>query len=132
MAGVALTSVRPSTRWQTVAAHRVPGDNRGMHYLLFYDVVTDYAERRKPLRAVHLEHAEAALARGELVLAGALAEPLDGAVFLFKGDDASAAEAFAKADPYVRNGLVPRWWIRKWPTVIGHDAATPLASASFR
>jgi uncharacterized protein len=103
-----------------------------MHYLLFYDVVPDYAERRQPLRAVHLKHAEQALARGELVLAGALAEPLDGAVFLFKGDDALAAEAFAQADPYVLNGLVPRWWVRKWPTVVGHDAATPLSSASFR
>jgi uncharacterized protein len=103
-----------------------------MHYLLFYDVVANYAERRQSFRAVHLEHAEAAVARGELVLAGALAEPLDGAVFLFKGDDASAAESFAQNDPYVLNGLVPRWWIRKWPTVVGHDAATPLSSASFR
>jgi uncharacterized protein YciI len=30
-----------------------------------------------------------------------------------------AAEAFARADPYVRNGLVTRWRIREWTTVIG-------------
>jgi uncharacterized protein YciI len=103
-----------------------------MHFLLFYDVVANYAERRQPLRAAHLEHAEAAVTRGELVLAGALAEPLDGAVFLFKAESATVAEAFAAADPYVMNGLVPRWWVRKWPTVVGYDPATPLSSASFR
>lgn len=108
------------------------GDESAMHFLLFYDVVADYAERRPPLRAAHLQHAEAAVARGELVLAGALAEPLDGAVFLFKTESAAVAEAFAATDPYVVNGLVPRWWVRKWPTVVGYDPATPLSSASFR
>jgi hypothetical protein len=55
-----------------------------------------------------------------------------GAVFLFKAESATVAEAFAAADPYVMNGLVPRWWVRKWPTVVGYDPATPLSSASFR
>jgi uncharacterized protein len=103
-----------------------------VHYLLFYDVVSDYAERRTPYRADHLALAEEALGRGELVLAGALAEPLDGAVFLFKGASPKAAEAFAEADPYVRHGLVTAWRVRKWPTVVGVDAATPLSSASLR
>jgi uncharacterized protein YciI len=96
------------------------------HYLLFYEVVEDYAARRAPLRAAHLEHAWQAHARGELVLAGALANPLDGAVFFFRGDTPAAAEAFAQADPYVRNGLVTRWRVREWTTVVGDDPATPL------
>jgi hypothetical protein len=33
------------------------------------------------------------------VLAGALANPVDGAVLLFTGDSATVAENFAKADP---------------------------------
>jgi uncharacterized protein len=90
-----------------------------MHYLLFYDVVPDYVERRTPFRAEHLALARAAHARGELVLGGALAEPADGAVLLFKGDGPAAAEAFAAADPYVRNGLVTRWRVRAWATVVG-------------
>lgn len=97
-----------------------------MHYLLMYDVVDDYVERRAPLRAAHIALAKQAVARGEMVLAGALANPPDGAVFLFKGDSPKAAEAFAQVDPYVVNGLVKRWRVREWTTVVGRDAEVAL------
>ena len=100
-----------------------------MHYLLIYDVVPDYVERRAPLRAEHLALARVAHERGELVLGGALADPADGAVLLFKGDSPAAAEAFAAADPYVRRGLVTRWRVRKWATVVGDCAAVALPPA---
>jgi len=90
-----------------------------MHYLLMYDIVEDYAERRLPYRASHLRHALEAVARGELVLGGALANPVDGAVLLFSGSSPAAAEAFAAADPYVLNGLVTSWRVREWTTVVG-------------
>jgi uncharacterized protein YciI len=96
-----------------------------MHQLLLYDVVPDYVERRTPFRAAHLALARAAHVRGELVLGGALADPVDGAVLLFRGDSPVVAEAFAGADPYVRNGLVTRWRVRAWNTVVG-DGAMPL------
>ena len=92
-----------------------------MHYLLFYDVASDYVARRAALRAQHLEHARKAHERGELVLAGALADPVDGAVLLFRGQSPEVAEAFARADPYVKGGLVTAWRVRKWTTVIGED-----------
>ena len=66
-----------------------------MHYLLFYDVVPDYAERRLPFRPAHFAHARAAVDRGELVLGGALADPIDGAVLLFRDDSPDAAKRFA-------------------------------------
>ena len=97
-----------------------------MHYLLLYDVVPDYAERRVPLRGAHLAHARAAVARGELVLGGALANPADGAVLLFRGDSPAAAEAFATADPYVLGNLVASWRVREWTTVVGRDAEVAL------
>jgi uncharacterized protein YciI len=97
-----------------------------MHYLLFYDVVPDYLERRAALRAEHLALARAAHARGELVLGGALADPADGAVLLFRSDSPAVAEAFAAADPYVRQGLVTRWRVRVWATVVGDGAAVPV------
>lgn len=100
-----------------------------MHYLLFYDVADDYLERRADFRTEHLNLAWAAHVRGELVLGGALAEPVDGAVLLFNGDSPAAAEAFATADPYVRHGLVRRWRVRPWTTVVGDDAATPIRPA---
>ena len=98
-----------------------------MHYLLFYDVVEGYAERRKPFRPAHLAHALQAVAKGELVLGGALAKPVDGAVLLFRGSSPSVAEAFAKADPYVLNGLIANWRVREWTTVVGADAEIPAA-----
>jgi uncharacterized protein len=97
-----------------------------MHYLLFYEVGDGYAERRIPFRELHLAHARQAIARGELVLGGVLAEPLDKAVLLFKGESSAVAESFARADPYVLNGLVSRWYVREWRTVVGRDAAHPL------
>jgi uncharacterized protein len=95
-----------------------------MHYLLFYEAGADYAERRKPFRSAHLQHARAAAERGELVLGGALADPVDGAVILFRGDAPATAEQFAKGDPYVVNGVVKRWYVREWTTVVGADAET--------
>ncbi len=92
-----------------------------MHTILFYDVVDDYVERRASFRQLHLDLARQAQQRGELVLAGALADPADGAVLVFRGDAAAVAEAFAKADPYVKNGLVKSWRVRKWTTVIGGE-----------
>jgi len=64
--------------------------------------------------------------RGELLLAGALAEPVDQALLLFCGDSPAAAKAFAAADPYVAHGLVTAWRVRPWTTVVGEGAATPV------
>lgn len=96
------------------------------HYLLFYDVSADYLNRRAAFRDAHLRNAWAAHARGELVLGGALVEPVDGAVLLFKAHSAQVPEDFAKTDPYVLNGLVTAWRVREWSTVAGSDAAHPI------
>ena len=98
----------------------------GMHYLLYYDVVPDYAERRASFRAQHLARAWAAVERGELILGGALADPMDGALLLFNCDSVAAVEAFARGDPYVVHGLVRHWRIREWTTVVGPDASNPI------
>src|SRR5262249_5650749 len=97
-----------------------------MHYLLFYETVPDYASRRIPFRSAHLAHAHAAIKRGELLLGGALANPIDAAVLLFRGDSPDAAERFASNDPYVLNGLVTNWKVREWTTVVGKDAEQPI------
>jgi hypothetical protein len=97
-----------------------------MHYLLIYELVEDYVTRRAEYREAHLHQAWAAADRGELVLGGALADPTDRAVLLFSSDSPAAAENFARADPYVLNGLVKRWYVREWTTVAGHNAANPI------
>ncbi|HEY6304582.1 MAG TPA: YciI-like protein [Terriglobales bacterium] len=97
-----------------------------MHYLLFYEVGEDYVSRRAEFRNAHLEKAWRASERGELVLGGALSNPVDGAVLLFKGDSPEVAEKFARADPYVTSGAVKQWHVREWKTVAGEDSATPI------
>ena len=99
-----------------------------MHYLLFYELVDDYLARRAALRSAHLEKAWAASARGELVLAGALADPVDRAALLFRGDSPAVAEEFARADPYVTNGLVRSWSVRpgrRWPAMPPRPPCVP-------
>jgi uncharacterized protein YciI len=96
------------------------------HFLLFYEAGPNYLERRPQFRGAHLRHAWDAHERGELVVAGALAHPVDGAVLMFRGEDQAVAEEFARADPYVVNGLVARWYVREWTTVVGDLAAMPV------
>jgi uncharacterized protein YciI len=96
-----------------------------MHFALEYQLVPDYLERRVPLRDEHLALGRAAAARGEIVLAGAF-DPPDGALLVFQGADDAAARRFAESDPYVREGLVTSWRVRRWRTVIGTDASTRL------
>lgn len=94
-----------------------------MHYILFYDLAADYLERRGPLRPGHLSLVKEAHDKGDLVMAGALAEPADGAVLVFRSRE--AAEAFAAADPYVLQGLIRDWRVRTWMTVLGDGARMP-------
>jgi hypothetical protein len=96
----------------------------------FYEVGEDYMARRAEFRNAHLERAWAASQRGELVLAGALADPVDGALLLFQGNSPAVAENFAKVDPYVTSGIVKRWHVRPWTTVAGEGCATPVRPAA--
>ena len=96
------------------------------HFILLYDVGDDYLARRGEFRDAHLKTAWQSHARNELVLGGALADPVDGAVLLFRAESRSVVEEFARADPYVVNGLVIRWRVREWSTVAGATAANPV------
>lgn len=96
-----------------------------MHFLLIYEVVSDYVEKRTPYRKEHLSLVQKGFDAGDIVLAGALADPADGSVLVFRGTGPEAAERFAQNDPYVANGLVTSWRVRKWNTVVGDGAAPP-------
>jgi uncharacterized protein YciI len=96
------------------------------HYLLIYELESDYLERRKQYRNEHLELAWQASEDGLLLAGGALQDPADRAVLLFEADSPDIIEVFAKKDPYVRHGLVKKWSIRPWITVAGELAITPV------
>ena len=93
-----------------------------MHFLLIYDYVPDYMVRRGEFRKSHLAYANAAVERGELVLGGALADPPDKGVLLFRSETPETPASFARNDPYVVNGLVSSWKVRPWTTVVGELA----------
>jgi len=100
------------------------------YYALFYEVVDDFVARRASFREQHLRLAQEANERGEIVLAGALAEPADRALLVFNVDDKSKVENFARTDPYVTNGLVKKWEIRPWNVVIGNEEPSRTAHES--
>lgn len=97
-----------------------------MHYLLIYEVAPDYLTRRGQFRPAHLALAWEAAERGEVVLGGAVGDPVEGTILLFAGDSPEIAADFARADPYVLNGLVTRWRVAPWFTVAGHQASNPI------
>ncbi|HZS08789.1 MAG TPA: YciI-like protein [Blastocatellia bacterium] len=94
------------------------------YFALFYYVVDGFVSRRTPFREEHLRLAGEANRRGELVLAGALGDPADRALLVFRAEDGRAAGDFARNDPYVLNGLVTRWEVQPWAVVIGNDSTT--------
>ncbi len=98
------------------------------HFLLFYDYVPDYMEKRGALRPAHFAHAMPYVERGELRLGGACTDeagpPLG--VLVFKIASREAVEDFARRDPYVLNGVAASWRVREWTTVAGPEALAPV------
>ena len=90
------------------------------YFALTYDAVDGFVEKRAPFREAHLALVRDAHARGEIVMAGALADPSE-ALIIFRGADRSTAEKFANNDPYVKQGLVKKWTVRQWTVVVGQD-----------
>ena len=94
----------------------------GVYWLLLYEYVDGILERRRPFREAHLALARDAQAKGVLLHAGAVGDPVDSALFVFKSGDDQVVREFVEDDPYVREGLVTGWTIRPWNVVIGAPA----------
>jgi len=90
-----------------------------VYYLLIYKTADNYFEIRAPYRDRHLAYSNAAHDRGELVMGGALADPADSAILIFKAETPALVEDFARNDPYVKAGLIKEWSVRPWTVVIG-------------
>ncbi len=63
---------------------------------MFYELADDYLARRGQYREIHLKKAWESHARGELILGGALTDPVDSAVLLFSAESRAVPEEFAK------------------------------------
>lgn len=97
------------------------------HFLLIYDYAPDWAEKRGAVRPAHLDLCRASVARDELQLGGAVpsGNPAFG-LLLFKSETPQIAEEFARADPYVSAGVVAKWRVCEWITVVGEGALTKV------
>lgn len=102
------------TAVRVMASSAVPS-----YHVLKYTYVPDILDKRGPFREKHLEGAKAMAAANKLVMAGAIAEPVDGALFIFRNVTKQEIEAFVRTDPYVQNNLVPEWSIRPYMVVAG-------------
>ncbi|MDR1990726.1 MAG: YciI family protein [Acidobacteriaceae bacterium] len=89
------------------------------HFVLLYDYIEDNVARRAPIRPAHLALVNDAHSRGELVMAGPLGDPHEGALLIFNVDHREAVEQFVQRDPYVQHGVVTRWRIVPWTVVSG-------------
>jgi uncharacterized protein YciI len=89
-----------------------------VYFALFYDVIDGFVDRRLPFREEHLRLVRDAHARGEIVIAGALGDPPEGALLVFRASSSVVAEEFARQDPYVRQGLVAGWKVKPWAVVV--------------
>ncbi len=87
-------------------------------YVLAYDYVPDILERRAPHRVAHLDLVRRLHDDGVIVMAGAAGDPVDSALFVFRGPDDRPAREFVAADPYCAAGLVTAHRIFPWTVVV--------------
>ena len=82
--------------------------------LLRYTYVHNMLEVRDPHRPGHIAHAKASLERGDLLLAGAMADPVDEALFIWQGGMVEAAEEFGALLSCFSTRRPPRCWLDLW------------------
>lgn len=75
-------------------------------FAVTYRYVPEMAERRTPHRPDHLAHLKQAAEEGRLLLAGAYADPVDGALLVVRAEHAGEVYAWLARDPYAQAGLL--------------------------
>jgi uncharacterized protein YciI len=86
-------------------------------YVLFYESAHDVRSKAPLHFPAHLARWKEFQDRGTLLMIGTFADPQEeGSMAIFTTRE--AAEAFARADPFVLNGVVRRWSIREWNEAI--------------
>ncbi len=92
-----------------------------MYFILTYQTVNRFNDRKRRYRAEHLTLVKSYHAEGKLIMAGALLEPNDAALFIFRCESAEEVEVFVQLDSYVQKNLVMSYDIRPWSVAIGGE-----------
>ncbi|GAA4573730.1 YciI family protein [Planotetraspora kaengkrachanensis] len=84
-----------------------------MKYVMFYDSGDDAASKAPAHFPAHRALLDEFHARGTLLMVGPFGDPQnEGSMAVFTTRE--AAEAFAREDPFVLNGVVRNWYVREW------------------
>jgi uncharacterized protein len=94
-----------------------------LKHVLFYESSSDVRAKAPQHFAAHRARWEEFRARGTLLMVGPFANPEEGAMAVFTTGE--AAQEFAEGDPFVLNGVVTKWHIRKWDEAIANDQSAP-------
>jgi len=85
-------------------------------YVLYYESAPDVLEKAPIHGPAHRAYWQEFLEKGSLLMIGPFANPKEGAMGIFTTRE--AAEAFARDDPFVLNGVVMNWLVREWSECI--------------
>ncbi len=89
-------------------------------YVLFYESADDVASKAPAHFPAHLARWKEFQGQGTLLMIGTFANAQEeGSMAIFTTRE--AAEAFARSDPFVLNGVVRRWSVREWNEAIGRS-----------
>ncbi len=89
-------------------------------YVLFYESADDVASKAPAHFPAHLARWKEFQGQGTLLMIGTFANAQEeGSMAIFTTRE--AAEAFARSDPFVLNGVVRQWSVREWNEAIGRS-----------
>lgn len=76
------------------------------------------------IRPAHRGYLTKLLDAGQLAIAGPLMDD-SGAIIVYEAENAEAAEALLRADPFHEAGVFIRWTLKPWKTVFANPALLP-------
>ena len=92
-------------------------------FAAIFTFVPGIMERRVPYREAHVQYVMDRRNEGRVMMAGPWADPIDGALILFRATSREAVEAIIQDDPYYRAGLWPEIQIREWAIFMSSEDA---------
>ncbi len=88
-------------------------------FLVTYTYVHDMESRRVPYRQDHLKWLQVEAEAGRMIFAGATSDPIDTAVLVVRGEDASEVWRKMTEDPYSKAGLITAVTVRPFGLAVG-------------
>ncbi len=88
-------------------------------FAVFTQFVEGAAEKRAPFREAHLAHIRELHERGMLLMGGALQNPMDSGLLIFRAESPEQIEQTLANDSYAKNGIWTKIVVREWSVVVG-------------